>query len=122
MPPPDCSAFPPSPAGNISWGSSGVNHFGDIVVTDAPPPGSDGRQGQRAEGSAVDRSADYAYILACDEASEGSCPLQRRISRRQRDGSFPSYQCGTTWSCFDDPNVATPAPGFDTQTGSGPAL
>ncbi|MBA3261149.1 MAG: HYR domain-containing protein [Thermoleophilaceae bacterium] len=42
VPPPDCSSFPPTPAGSISWTGSGVNDLGDVVVhdavTDTTPP------------------------------------------------------------------------------------
>src|SRR4051794_25519041 len=37
IPPPDCSSFPPGPAGDVEFGRSGVNELGDIVVVDAPP-------------------------------------------------------------------------------------
>ena len=37
MPPPDCSSFPPTPAGNASITRSGTNDLGDIVVTDTQP-------------------------------------------------------------------------------------
>jgi hypothetical protein len=37
VPPPDCSTFPPSPAGTVSLSRSGVNEVGDIVVRDAQP-------------------------------------------------------------------------------------
>jgi hypothetical protein len=37
VPPPDCSSFPPPPAGDLTFSGGGVNDLGDIVVTDAPP-------------------------------------------------------------------------------------
>jgi hypothetical protein len=37
VPPPDCSSFPPPPAGDASFSGSGVNDLGDIVVVDARP-------------------------------------------------------------------------------------
>ena len=36
IPPPDCSSFPPSPAGDAEFGRSGLNELGDVVVVDAP--------------------------------------------------------------------------------------
>jgi hypothetical protein len=36
VPPPDCSSFPPTPAGDASITLSGTNDLGDIVVHDAP--------------------------------------------------------------------------------------
>jgi hypothetical protein len=37
IPPPDCSSFPPGPAGDVEFGRSGVNELGDIVVIDGRP-------------------------------------------------------------------------------------
>ena len=37
IPPPDCSSFPPGPAGDAEFGRSGRNEVGDIVVHDAQP-------------------------------------------------------------------------------------
>jgi hypothetical protein len=36
VPPPDCSFFPPTTAGDFVLTGAGVNDFGDIVVVDAP--------------------------------------------------------------------------------------
>ena len=88
---------------------------GDIVVTDAPARRMVGK-GSVDDG--VGRSAAYAYILPCDEASAAST---RFLAQDTTSGAGAFFRLTSVASveCFDDPNVATPASGFDTQTGSG---
>ena len=58
-------------------------------------------------------TASYAYIVGCP--ATGDAPFEIRIG----GGSFRLRPETAFVTCSDDPNVPTPAAGFDTQVGTG---
>ena len=60
------------------------------------------------------KTASYGYVVGCDSVANANAPFEVRFGTQR----FRLTGSGG-WSCSDDPAVATPAAGFDTQTGSG---
>jgi hypothetical protein len=95
VPPPDCSSFPPGPAGDVRFDGSGVNERGDIVVVDAPPPPTtytECRQGGWVKYGFASHAACIAYV---HDLARRKCIFERAyvgiVAFRAKYGLGPNH-------------------------------
>ena len=101
--PTDCSPLAPT-------GLRGPLSGGDITVVDAHLS----RMVGKGSVSGREETASYAYKLPCDAGASASARLRVRFG----DQHFRLTGVDSA-ECTDDPEVSTPAAGFDTQSGTG---